>query len=248
MVKTTVLSYDNSMGLLTKIFNFDKEKLESLEFRNNSRFRPNDQFPLMVAIAIKKRFIPTKIQNISKGGLALSLPTTLGKVPFSKGDVLNLEISLFEHKTKLTGKVSHCHGDRFGIELEHNNLTALIDYHQLIYPILIGRSMSEHPSSTSTSFVYVGMEETKMTFHKNDQNILEKVHICLTKDKLSIIGTAPTPIKLQFFPNGQLQIPLKNNDEKFQDYFQFYKWFLLHLDPVFPADQLNFLKNVSVHP
>lgn len=239
------------MGIFTKIFNFDKEKLEALEFRNNSRYAPNDHFPINTSVRIKKRNIPAKIHNISKGGMALKIPKNSGKIQLNKNDPLEITIGLFDQKTTIFAKVSHFNQETIGVQLDHTPLAPLLEYHQLIYPILIGRSMSEHSSSNSLQTVYTGMEESKMIFTKNLHQGLsgefEKVEIMLLKDKIKIEGIGPAPIKLIFTHLDSPHIPIKNQDAEYQHYFQFYKWFLLHLDTTFSHEQLNFLKNVGVH-
>lgn len=227
------------MGIFSKIFLFDTQKLESLEHRQDFRFTPNQQYPLKISLLHKNRRFEVKLVNLSKSGLKITAPN------FNIDEILEknieLKLSLINDQTRISAKIIYKNKNFLGLKIHNEPIGPLLDYYQLIYPILIARSMSEKDNANSKIIEYQGIESSFMLFKKDLKGNILQAQISLEKDQLNIIIDK----NLQFFIKGETKLALKHNDERYQIYFQFYKWFLLHLEDDFPKELLNFLKNVS---
>lgn len=257
------------MSMFDGLFNFSERKVQEIERRMEGRYVPHDSYPFKASILFKNKKLNTKIENISRSGIRLSL--AIEKSQLDWGDEISILFQLDDLEFDLLTKVIYYDEDVLhpgniflGLKIVDKNDINLKEYYQAIFPVIAGRSIKylhedsfydsknsvykkTYPSEfDSVLIMWVSKKEDDPNYIRGFEIITNQLIFKGTFDNLKLAISKDTQtyetIKERLSIN-EPGIPLNPQERK--SAFLFYKWFLLHLSTEFSEEKLKFLKSFN---
>lgn len=257
------------MSIFDGLFNFSERKVQEIERRMEGRYIPDEHYPFKASIFINKKKYTSKIENISRSGIRLSV--SFNKELLDWGDKLTIFFELENLEFELITKVIYSDEDIvnsnhifLGLKIDDSNDIHLKEYYQAIFPVVAGRSIKylhedsfydaknevykkTYPSEfDSVLIMWVSKKEDDPDYIRGFEIITNQLIFRGKYENLKLEMFKDTNIYdslKERISNHNSGIPLNANEKK--SAFLFYKWFLLHLSSEFSEEKIRFLKSFN---
>lgn len=255
------------MGILNRIFQFGQEKIDEIERRMEGRYSISPNLIIKIKIKDRINLKNSKIVNISRGGLKVSVVDTFGELKL--GDNLHFDCELEDHAFGVSARIVYidCKDQEInktlylGLLITQSQDGDLWPYYQVVYPIILGHSLMAigkpkqcEEDKSLEKVVHQGEFNSCLMFwfHAGKRDDYEIIKFELSVDHLLIFGNSSNHY-LEIAEINPLTRARKIQDEKLHKNdlkmaFKFFKWFLLHLNEQFPESTKNYLKSFALKP